>query len=101
MVSELAREHTEAAMNTIAWLMAHSKSDQVRLQAASALLDRGFGRPSAHVDIAARSQVEMVYRTEAEFRAALIADGIPESVLPPLRVLEVSADKPPDTEAGD
>ena len=82
LVSELARDHTERAINTLVLMMEHSKSDQVRVQAACALLDRGYGRPPAQLDVAAQSQVQVVYRTEAEFRQALIERGLPVALLP-------------------
>lgn len=43
---ELAREHTEAAIRTLAAVMNDGgASPSARVAAASALLDRGFGKP--------------------------------------------------------
>ena len=47
-VVELAREHTEAAMRTIIRLM-DSKSENIALAAALAVLDRGHGKPAQAV----------------------------------------------------
>src|SRR5262245_12383711 len=45
-VRGLAREHTAEALHTIVEIMRHSRSDAVRLAAAEAILDRGWGRPA-------------------------------------------------------
>jgi hypothetical protein len=82
LVSELARALTPRAIETLAFVMEHGKSDQARVQAACALLDRGHGKAPAQVNVAARTEVDVGYRSEAEFRAALIAGGIPEGLLP-------------------
>jgi hypothetical protein len=41
----LAQEYTEQAIETLCTLMTKSTNESVRLHAASALLDRGHGRP--------------------------------------------------------
>ena len=43
---ELAREHTPAAVAKLAHIMEKGKSEQACIAAASALLDRGWGRPT-------------------------------------------------------
>jgi len=49
--SELAKTHTEAALEVIVDLMRNSLNDNVTLAAACYLLDRGYGKPSiAQVD---------------------------------------------------
>ena len=45
-LSELAKTHTGAALETIVELMSQSLNDNVRLAAACSLLDRGYGKPS-------------------------------------------------------
>ena len=45
-VRELAREHTPAAVVKLAHIMEKGKSEQACIAAASALLDRGWGRPT-------------------------------------------------------
>jgi len=46
-VRELARAHTEEAVETLVDLMRHAKSDAARGAAAQALLDRGYGKAVA------------------------------------------------------
>ena len=43
---ELAREHTPAAVAKLAHIMEKGKSEQACIAAASALLDRGWGKPT-------------------------------------------------------
>jgi len=45
-LSGLAKTHTEAALEVIVELMRNSLNDNVRLAAATAILDRGYGRPT-------------------------------------------------------
>jgi hypothetical protein len=50
-LESLAREQTEAALNTIIAIMnSPTASDRDRLTAAFALLDRGWGEPSSGDD---------------------------------------------------
>lgn len=44
-IRSLARSHTESAIRTLAYLMANSQNDTVRLGASNSLLDRGWGKP--------------------------------------------------------
>ena len=45
----LARAHTELSVQTLAGIARNSTSDQARVSAAQALLDRGWGKaPQAH-----------------------------------------------------
>jgi hypothetical protein len=44
-ISELARKHDAAAIETLASIMNKSRSDMARIAAATALLDRGWGKP--------------------------------------------------------
>lgn len=45
-LSELAKEHTEDAISVLVSLMAEGQPPSVRLSAAAAVLDRGWGRPT-------------------------------------------------------
>ena len=45
-VRNLARQHTPAAVAKLAHIMEKGKSEQACIAAASALLDRGWGRPT-------------------------------------------------------
>ena len=51
-VKALAREHTEDAVRTLAEILKNgAASESSRVQAASALLDRGWGRPLQQLEI--------------------------------------------------
>ena len=45
-LSELAREYTNNALDTLVKVMQSSQSDSARIAAATAILDRGYGRPT-------------------------------------------------------
>ena len=45
-LSELAREHTNNALDALVEVMQSSQSDSARIAAATAILDRGYGRPT-------------------------------------------------------
>ena len=50
-LSELARQHTNDAIDTLVDVMKSSQSDSARIAAATTILDRGYGRPTtAQVD---------------------------------------------------
>src|SRR4051812_27871924 len=50
-IRELAREHTETALQTLAEIMQNEKAPHsARVHAACALLDRGWGKPTMHVE---------------------------------------------------
>jgi len=49
-VKELAREHMPAAIKALVSIMNNTKaSDAARVSAATALLDRGYGKPAQHL----------------------------------------------------
>jgi hypothetical protein len=51
-VVELARSHSPAAISTLAKIMGNERAPPAaRLGAATALLDRGYGRPGQAVDL--------------------------------------------------
>ena len=45
-LSELAHKYTNDALDTLAEVMQSSQSDSARTAAATAILDRGYGRPA-------------------------------------------------------
>ena len=45
-LSELAHEYTHDALNTLVKVIQSSQSDSARIAAATAILDRGYGRPT-------------------------------------------------------
>lgn len=50
-LSELARAHTDDALKTLADVAKNGSSESARVAAATALLDRGYGRPPQAVEI--------------------------------------------------
>ena len=50
-LSELARNHTEAALAVLADVMQHGTSESARIAAANSILDRGYGRAIANLDV--------------------------------------------------
>lgn len=53
-IRDLARAHTEDALNTLVEIAKNPKaSDSSRVQAAAALLDRAWGRPTQYTESAA------------------------------------------------
>ena len=57
----LARAHTELGIQTLAGIARNSTSDAARVSAASALLDRGWGK--AQQDGNVQGEVRVVLRT--------------------------------------
>jgi hypothetical protein len=47
----LARQHTKAALDTLALIATKGESEAARVSAANALLDRGYGRPRQAVEV--------------------------------------------------
>lgn len=50
-VRKLARDYTNLAITTLASICRKADRDTARVAAASALLDRGYGKPSTEIDI--------------------------------------------------
>lgn len=50
-VRDLARAHTKLAIETLAEICQHGESEAARIAAANALLDRGWGKPTAMVEM--------------------------------------------------
>jgi hypothetical protein len=44
-LSELARQHTSIALDTLVDVCENGQSESARIAAATAILDRGFGKP--------------------------------------------------------
>jgi hypothetical protein len=57
-LSELAREHTGEALQTVLEVMREGATDAIRLAAAVHVLDRGYGRPQAAVAVSASRESE-------------------------------------------
>jgi hypothetical protein len=85
----LARSHTQQALLTIVDIMQTSRDGWLRLAAANAILDRGFGKP---VDGEVMEQLDRLatpYPTLAEIEADLIARGIPIDFLKAAKPIEI------------
>lgn len=54
-LKEAAAMESEACLQTLVYLRDHGESEQVRLAATTAILDRGYGRPRQEVGIEDRS----------------------------------------------
>lgn len=52
-----ARKHLQAAIDVLVGNLA-SEDEDTRHRAATALLDRGFGKPTEHVEVDAETKVE-------------------------------------------
>lgn len=62
-LSELARDHTDVALSALVDIAMNGESESARVSAATALLDRGYGRP--------RQAVEMELQTEDRLSQAV------------------------------
>lgn len=57
-IRSLARSHTETALRTLAGIMEQPDAPAAaRVSAATALLDRGWGKPTQTVDMTVRKQI--------------------------------------------
>src|SRR5262245_13338752 len=108
-VKELARQHMPAAIDALVSIMNNTKaSDAARVSAATALLDRGYGKPQQHIDAEIGSYVALlpevaksVEEWEASVKAELRPPSLPASdqasLKPEARIgLLLEAKKPAD-----
>jgi hypothetical protein len=65
-LEELARSHTETALNVLVSVAEGSESDSARVSAATALLDRGYGKPRQSLEVAGdpNNPLEVINRIE-------------------------------------
>lgn len=49
-ISELSKEMTPLALQTLGFVARHGRSESARVAAATAILDRGYGRPRQAVE---------------------------------------------------
>jgi hypothetical protein len=49
-IKDVARQYGPQAVAVLARLMVEAESEQARVAAANAILDRGYGKPSQHID---------------------------------------------------
>lgn len=69
-IKELAKQHTEVALKTLAQICAESENDSARVAAAEALLNRGWGRPAQPVEHSG----ELINRHVSELTDAELID---------------------------
>ena len=77
-VRELAQEHTPEAISTLVEIMKNKDSkDAARVAAATALLDRGYGRPGQSVEVKGAVAFEqlLICRTPKQIAAPVIDAG--------------------------
>jgi hypothetical protein len=68
-VQALARKHTKEAINTLAAIMADEKAPPAaRVAAASAILDRGYGKPALHQHLTGTLDLSLAERIDEAFR---------------------------------
>ena len=66
LLTQLAREHTAEAIETLVKVMRTSRSERVRCAAAVALLDRGWGKPVVTVQRTDFEMAPVALLSEAE-----------------------------------
>lgn len=73
-VRELARQHTEEAIETLVAIMRDEGAPpRARSAAAEALLNRGWGAPTQHVEMDVREQHPLTPYTDEELLARMQA----------------------------
>jgi hypothetical protein len=79
-VRDLARAHTQAALETLVEIASSGESESARVSAASAILDRGWGKPTqplagdaemAPIDMTVEDKSAEIARRQAEAKAIL------------------------------
>ena len=64
-LSKLAQRHTEEAIATLVAIMKGGESERARVQAASAILDRGYGRAPQAVQHAGHNSGPIIIHLDA------------------------------------
>lgn len=68
-ISDLAREHTETAINALAQIATAGESEAARVSAATAILDRGYGKPKQMNEHSGKDGGDIIFKTVIEKRA--------------------------------
>jgi hypothetical protein len=75
-LKELAALHSEDCIAVLVQLRDHADAEQVRLAAATALLDRGHGRPRQEIELNADKSITVIVNRErgtvVEMQAAIV-----------------------------
>lgn len=76
-IRDLAQQYTEEALQKLAEVMRTGVSEQARVAAACAILDRGHGRPAQTIHATHRHEVDPEAVTDAEL-ATIAASLVPQ-----------------------
>jgi len=79
--AEYALKYAYEAIDTLVHIMRNGESEVARASAADKILDRALGKARQHIDDTAMRHTEIVYRSAAELRKALIDEGVPQALL--------------------
>ena len=63
-LAEAARAHSPTALQTLVDICTKGESENARVSAANALLDRGYGRAKDHVELTGKDGAAVAVRTE-------------------------------------
>ena len=66
-LTELAKSHSELALKVLVDVTVKGKTDAARVSAANALLDRAYGRPSTHQNLAILERSPQVIELIAKY----------------------------------
>jgi len=66
-LTELAKSHSELALKVLVDVAVKGKTDAARVSAANALLDRAYGRPSTHQNLAILERSPQVIELIAKY----------------------------------
>ena len=77
-LSELARLHTEMALDTLVDIASNGMNENARIAAATAILDRGYGRAAARVHQYAADIMAIYYKDVVAILGKLIHEARPE-----------------------
>ena len=102
----LAREHTPAAIQTLAEIACKGKNENARITAAVALLDRAYGRPAQSVEMDLKltknlEQMNLQELQELRERYAALALASPSLVIDHDSTEQLSPLSDDETEQGD
>lgn len=80
-LTEIAREHTEKAVQALVDAVVGGESGNVRVAAATALLDRGWGRPAQSVTLSGDA--------DSPLHLSVSLDGLDEAQLRALASIKI------------
>ena len=95
-LKDLARQHTQSALETLVEIMGDDDAPaNARLTAANSLLDRGWGKATTHTEIS----VDIYDRMSTDELIAFISDSLPNKSLP--KIIEHQTNNDDDDEQQD